>query len=69
MRRFLLIPVWFLMLCIKPFLPFTHPWRSQRCTLQWWVDGATDDNVLFGAVFWIHGYLFIWWLWLFHDVL
>lgn len=60
MRCFLLIPVWLLTLAIKPLLPLGHPWKHERLSLQWWVEGATDMSLQFGAVFWVHAMCLAW---------
>jgi hypothetical protein len=54
--------VWLLTLCIKPFLPETHPWKHQSLTLDWWARGATDSALLFGAMFWMQSIFILWML-------
>lgn len=54
-RRFLLIPVWLLTLAVIPRLPAKHPWRDRNMTLDGWERAATDNAVMFGFVFWVHG--------------
>ncbi len=53
-RRIGLIPIWALTLCLKPFLPQSHPWKHQEMTLRsWWLKG-TREAVLMGWVFWLY---------------
>lgn len=52
MRKLALIPCWFLTVLFKPWLPGAHPWKHQKCSLQWWTAGATREAVWFGAVMW-----------------
>lgn len=63
MRRIIFVPVWLLTLCLKPFLPWAHPWRRQKMTLESWVELGTDDAYMFGVVFWMQGLFIIWLLW------
>ena len=58
MRRFILIPIWALTSVIKPFLPKTHPWKNQDCSLDWFDHGATDNAIMLGCFFWFQVPLF-----------
>lgn len=54
-RRIIFIPVWLLTLCIKPFLPWAHPWRHQKLTLESWIENGTEEAYMFSVVFWVQG--------------
>lgn len=52
-RLIVLLPVWFTVLCIQPFLAEDHPWKHKRNTPLWWAKGGTAISLAFSAAIWI----------------
>ena len=50
-----LVPIWLLMLLLKPFLPDHHPWRHQSLTLKFWLERGTNNAIQFGVTLWVLG--------------
>ena len=52
-RLIVLLPVWFIALCMRPFWAEDHPWKHKRITPLWWAKGGTAISLAFGAAIWI----------------
>lgn len=53
-QKILWIPVWLIVLLLKPFLPKNHIWKCKNLkTIDLWINYGTD------AAFWFN--IFIWW--------
>ncbi len=53
MKTILILPMWILSSLLHPFLPRTHPWKSERPTLRSWVEGATETAMAIAFAFWV----------------
>jgi len=59
MNKIIVFPTWIIVLCIKPFLPKSHPFSKKWISLESWEKYSTKLNKEFSMVFWFLGLIMV----------